>query len=212
MNALDHWFTTEILPHSISLVRYLHRIWRDESEIYDLQQEIFTRIYENAKNTPRALPTADKAKNLLFVTARHLIFDRVRHERIVSIDYTQDLEELNVLIDEVSPERRLSARQELRRLSVALDQLPDPCRTAIWLKRVEDLSQREIAARLQISEGALEGYLSRGMRALAKAMFTSRIESPRFPIHHTAHRRAESCDDVLMPALFCYDRRESVRV
>jgi RNA polymerase sigma-70 factor (ECF subfamily) len=177
MNPVDQWFTAEILPHAASLLRYLHRIWRDESEVYDLRQEIFIRIYENAKTTPRDLPTAIKAKNLLFVTARHLISDRIRHERIVSIDYTQDLEVLNVLIDEISPEQRLSARQELRRLSDALDRLPDPCRTAIWLKRVEGLTQREIADRLRISEGSLEGYLTRGVRALTKAVFGNRVES-----------------------------------
>jgi RNA polymerase sigma-70 factor (ECF subfamily) len=177
MNSVDQWFTAEILPHAASLVHYLRRIWRDESEVYDLRQEIFIRIYENAQITQRDLPTETKAKNLLFVTARHLISDRIRHERIISIDYTQDLDGLNVLIDEISPERRLSARQELRRLSEALDQLPDPCRTAIWLKRVEGLSQREIAARLGISEGSLEGYLTRGVRALTKAVFGNRVES-----------------------------------
>jgi RNA polymerase sigma-70 factor (ECF subfamily) len=97
--------------------------------------------------------------------------DRVRRERIVSIDYTQDVEYLNVLVDEVSPERRLSARQELRRLSEALDKLSDNCRSVIWLRRVEGLSQRDTAERLEMTEGALEGYLSRGMRTLAKVVF-----------------------------------------
>jgi RNA polymerase sigma factor (sigma-70 family) len=177
MNLIDKWFTAEILPHAASLVRYLHRIWRDEAEVYDMRQEIFIRIYENAKTSSRDLPTQAKAKNLVFVTARHLISDRIRRRRIISIDYTQDLDSLNVLIDELSPERRLSARQELRRLSEALDRLPDPCRTAIWLKRVEGLTQREIADRLRISEGSLEGYLTRGVRALTKAVFGSRGES-----------------------------------
>ena len=80
-------------------------------------------------------------------TARNLLIDKVRHERIVSIDFTQDFEALNVLIDEVTPERRLSARQELRRLANALDGLSNDCRAVLWMRRVEGLSQREAARR-----------------------------------------------------------------
>ena len=171
MSPLDQWFANEILPHEASLVRYLRRVWRDQAEVPDLRQEIYVRVYENAGRTPRSLPTLAKAKSLLFVTARHLITDLIRRERIVSIDYSQDLEALNVLIDEISPEHRLSARQELRQLSEALDRLSDNCRAVVWLRRVEGLSQKDAAERLGMNEGALEGYMVRGLRALTKAVF-----------------------------------------
>jgi RNA polymerase sigma factor (sigma-70 family) len=166
MNSLDEWFATQILPHEAALMRYLARTWRNQAEIPDIRQETYTRVFESAI---KRLPESPKA--FLFVTARNLLVDRVRRERIVSIDYTQDVESLNVLADEMSPEHRLSARQELRRLSEALDTLSDNCRAVIWLRRVEGLSQREAAERLGMTEGALEGYLSRGLRTLAKVVF-----------------------------------------
>ena len=165
-NPLDQWFAAEILPHEASLVRYLYRVWPNRAEVPDLRQEIYIRVYESATRTLPALP-----KSFLFATARNLLTDRIRRERIVSIDYTQDLDALNVLVDEISPEQRLSARQELRRLSEALDALSDNCRAVIWLRRVEGLSQKEAARRLGMKEGALEGYVSRGVRALTKAVF-----------------------------------------
>jgi len=97
----------------------------------------------------------------------------VRRERIVSIDYTQDLDALNVLVDDITPEHRLSAREELGRLSEALDALPDDCRDVVWLRRVEGLPQREAARLLGMHEGTLESHLCRGVRALARAMFGS---------------------------------------
>jgi RNA polymerase sigma factor (sigma-70 family) len=166
MNPLDHWFATHILPHERALIRYLARVWHNAAEIPDLRQEIYARVFKSAMN---GLP--DSPKSFLFQVARNLLADRARRERIVSIDYTQDLEGLNVLVDELSPERRLSARQELRRLSEALDSLNDTCRAVIWLRRVEGLSQQEAAARLGMNEGTLESNLSRGIRALAKAVF-----------------------------------------
>ena len=166
MSPLDKWFATQILPHEAALMRYLVRIWRNQAEIPDIRQEIYARVFESAI---KRLPESPKA--FLFVTARNFLADRVRRERIVSIDYTQDVDPLNVLVDEVSPEDRLSARQELRRLSEAFDKLSDNCRSVLWLRRVEGLSQREAAERLGMTEGALEGYLSRGLRTLTKVVF-----------------------------------------
>lgn len=164
--VVDRWFVTEILPLEGALTRYLRRAWRDAADVSDLRQEVYVRVYESAF---ASLPRSPRA--FLFTTARNLLADRVRRERIVSIDYTQDLDALNVLVDELSPESRLSARQELRRLAEALDSLSDPCREVIWLRRVEGLSQREAAQRLDMQEGTLESHLCRGIRALAKAVF-----------------------------------------
>ncbi len=160
--ALEHWFAAEILPHEAALVRYLNRVWRSPAEVPDLRQETYIRVYESAaKSRPRS------AKSLLFTTARNLMFDRMRRERIVSIGYTQDPGFLDVSVDELSPERRLSARQELQCLAEAFEQLPEMTRAAIWLRRVEGLSQRQAAQSLGIEEGALEGHMCRGLRSLA---------------------------------------------
>jgi RNA polymerase sigma factor (sigma-70 family) len=165
-DELNHWFKTEILAHEAALMRYLRRVWRNQAEVPDFRQEIYIRIYESAA---KALPASPKA--FLFTTARNLIADHVRRERVVSIDYTQDLDSLDVLTDDISPEHRLSARQELTRLCAALDQLSDVCRNVIWLRRVEGLSQKEAAERLGMPEGTLESHLCRGVRALMKTVF-----------------------------------------
>jgi RNA polymerase sigma factor (sigma-70 family) len=168
ISALDRWFATEILPHEGVLVRYLTRVWPNSAEVPDLRQDIYVRVYESARAT---LPTSPKA--FLFTTARNLMTDRVRHSRVVSIDSTQDVEILNLLVDEISPERRLGARQELRSLAHAFDTLSEKCRNVVWLRRVEGLSQRQTAQRLGLNEGAVESQLARGMRVLALAIFGS---------------------------------------
>jgi RNA polymerase sigma-70 factor (ECF subfamily) len=101
----------------------------------------------------------------------------MRRDRIVSIDYTQDLNSLDVSVDELSPERRLNARQELQCLAEAFDRLPKMTRAAIWLRRVEGLSQRQAAQSLGIEEGALEGHMCRGLRSLANAIL-SKLTAP----------------------------------
>ena len=163
---LDNWFIREILVHEAALARYLARCWRHRDELVDLRQEVYARVYEAAG---RSLPTQPKA--FLFATARHLITDRLRRVRVVSIEPMGDFEPSHVLIDEVSPERWSGGRQMLARIADAFDRLPDRCREVVWLRRVEELSQKEVAVRLGISEKTVEKHIAKGMRLLAGHMY-----------------------------------------
>jgi RNA polymerase sigma-70 factor (ECF subfamily) len=98
--------------------------------------------------------------------------DRVRRERIVSIQAGGENEYLNVLIDEISPEQRVGANQELARLARAFDRLSPKCREVMWLRRVKELSQKEVAARLALAEKTVEKHLRSGARLLAHYMST----------------------------------------
>jgi len=163
----DDWFVREILVHERALALFLQRSWAHRDELHDLRQEVYARVYEAAS---RSRPTAPKA--FLFATARHLMTDRLRRSRVVSIEPVGDFESSNVyLIDEVSPERWMGTRQALARLAEALDRLPDRCREVVWLRRVEELPQKGVAERLGISEKTVEKHLAKGMRLLADHLY-----------------------------------------
>ena len=164
--SLDAWFASEILVHEQALSYFLRRCWPHRDELHDLRQEVYVRVYEAAG---KALPTTPKA--FLFATARHLMADRVRRSRVVSIEAVGDFESLNVLIEEVTPERWSSGRQTLKRLTEAFDRLPDRCREVVWLRRVEELPQKEVAMRLGISEKTVEKHVAKGVRLLAEHFY-----------------------------------------
>ena len=164
--SLDAWFASEILVHEQALSYFLRRCWPNRDELHDLRQEVYVRVYEAAG---KALPTTPKA--FLFATARHLLADRVRRSRVVSIEAVGDFESLNVLIEEVTPERWSSGRQTLKRLAEAFDRLPDRCREVVWLRRVDELPQKEVAMRLGISEKTVEKHVAKGMRLLAEYFY-----------------------------------------
>lgn len=165
-DSLDDWFETEVLRHEASLTRYLRRAWSNPHDVADLRQEVYVRVYESAA---RQLPDAPRA--FLLTTARNLIFDRIRRERIVSIELTQDFEYPSVLVEGISPEQRVTARQELGRLADAIDQLSANCRSVVWLRRVDGLSQREVAEKLGMQEGTVASHLARGLKVLTRVVF-----------------------------------------
>jgi RNA polymerase sigma factor (sigma-70 family) len=174
--SLDSWFKREILLHEQILMRFLARVWPRRDELSDIRQESYARVYEAAQ---KARPQAAKA--FLFTTARHLMADRIRRERIVSITAGGENDYLDVLIDEISPEQRVSANQELMRLAHAFDRLSPNCREVIWLRRVKELPQREVAHRMGLAEKTIEKHLRQGVRLLANYMRTHTLISRALP-------------------------------
>jgi RNA polymerase sigma-70 factor (ECF subfamily) len=82
------------------------------------------------------------------------------------------------LIEEISPVRWFSGGQILKRLAEAFDLLPDRCREVVWLRRVDELSQREVAMRLGISEKTVEKHVAKGMRLMAGYFYGGGAEAP----------------------------------
>jgi RNA polymerase sigma factor (sigma-70 family) len=164
--SLDVWFKREILVHEAALMRYLRRTWRVPHEVCDLRQEIYVRVYQAAMRSRLTAP-----KSFLFTTARHLMADHIRRRRVVAIDTVGDFDALNVPVEQNSPEAHTSAHQDLRRLAKALDSLPNKCREVVWLRRVDELSQKEVAARLRVTQKTVEKHVMKGMKLLAEALF-----------------------------------------
>lgn len=163
MNAaeLEAWFAREVLPLEASLMQFLRHNWRDRSDIEDLRQEIYVRVCEAAENE---LPKS--ARSFVFAIARNLLIDLVRREQIVPIEAVADLDLLSVEGDVPLPDRSAIAKDELRRLQNALDQLPPRHREAVILGRIEGLNGRQIAQRMGIAETTASQHLKLGMYAL----------------------------------------------
>lgn len=162
-DSLDDWFRREILVYEASLTRYLHRAWRHSQDVADLRQEIYVKVYEAAATARPQSP-----KSFLFTTAQHLVISRFRRTRVVSIESVGDFDDLSVSQEELSPERRLDARQQLRRLAEVMNRLPPKCRQVIWLRRIDELPQKEVAERLGISVRTVESHILKGMRLLTE--------------------------------------------
>ncbi|HSZ73998.1 MAG TPA: RNA polymerase sigma factor [Rhizomicrobium sp.] len=170
-SALKDWFVREVLPLESALMQYLQNSCRDKTEIADLRQEVYVRVYEAAREQiPRP------ARPFVFTVARNLLINRVRRERIVTMESVVDLDALDVAIDMPGPDRSAIARDELRRLQLAIERLPARCREAVTLGRIEGLSGQEIARRMGISEAAVSKHLAIGMNALANILYGERSE------------------------------------
>jgi len=163
---VELWFVREVLPLEASLMRFLRNSYRKPGELADLRQDIYAELIETAQTK---IP--DPTKPFVFALARNVLVSRMRRERIVPMETMSDLENLALASEAPPPDRTVIARDELRHLRGAIDQLPPRCREAVMLARIEGLSGREIAARLNLSESTVSHYVKDGMRKLANLLY-----------------------------------------
>ena len=163
--ALKECFSQEIFPLEAALTQYLRSNWRDQAEVADLRQEIYAKIYAAARER---LP--QQARPFLFTTARNHLINSAKRAQVVSLDYVADLEAATAAVDDHTPERQLSARDELRRVQAGLERLPPRCREVVELRKIDGLSTREAAERLRVGIDTIERQMMHGMRALIDFM------------------------------------------
>ncbi len=164
-DAVSKWFVCEILPLEPQLKSYLRRNWKNASDLNDLRQEIYVRTFDAAR---AKIP--ENAKRFLFMTARNLLIDLLRHQQVVPMEAVADVEALELASDAAGPDQIAAAHDEARRLRRALDRLSPRARQAVVLTYMEDLRASEIAKRMGISRSTVSTHLANGLRALVELL------------------------------------------
>ncbi len=165
------WFTEEVQVHKTALLAWLHGKFPEASDLDDIAQEALTRVWR--ARTHSAVPAP---KALLFAIARNLALDQVRRKQVADIKPLAEMATLYVYEDGPSPAETTAHKQELELLTQAIQSLPDRCRQVLTLRKIYGLSQKEIAAQLDISEHTVEAQVANGMRRCSA--FLSRFDLP----------------------------------
>jgi RNA polymerase sigma factor (sigma-70 family) len=164
-NEIIAWVGSNIVPHEADLRSRLRRMSVSEHEIGDIVQDAYVKISQLA-----SIDHIRDGRAYLFQTARTVLLQKVRRERIVRIEALTEVEALGLQDDDPGPERRASARQELERVQSLISALPDRCREIFELRRIQGVPQREIARLMDLPEHTIEAQATRGLKLLLKAI------------------------------------------
>jgi RNA polymerase sigma factor (sigma-70 family) len=160
---LDVWYREEVAVHEPALRAYLRRAFPVVTDVDNLVQESFVRVVHARRNG-----AVEKARGYLFTTARHLALELLRRRKIISIDSIAEIEALPISTDEPGVPEKVGLKLDLELLTQAIQALPERCRAVLTLRKIEGLSQREIATRLGIAEHTVEAQVANGMRRCAQ--------------------------------------------
>lgn len=180
-NQLVAWVGSHILPHERRLRTWLRAAF-PAVDVDDVVQETYCRIAGLDRYDHIADP-----RRYLFRTARNVVLEQVRRDRVVSIEAASGLAELELAPEEgQSPEEIVASRHALRRIEALIDALPDRARQVFRLRKIEGVAQREIAARLRIPETAVENDVARGLRRILDQL--TEEEKAELPIRRRPSR------------------------
>lgn len=159
------WVAGNVLPHEAALRARLRRMAATRDEIDDIVQDAYLNIARL-----ESVAHIRDGRAYLFTTARMVLLQRIRRDRIVRIDSLTEMQALTLEDDDPGPERHTGARRELDRVRRLIDDLPGRCREIFELRRVQGVPQREIAQRLGIPEHTVEQQAIRGLKLILQAL------------------------------------------
>ncbi len=163
--ARAEWLETECLPHRPWLLNWVARRFPHEPDLDDIVQESFERVLGR-----RDVGAIDNVRGYLGRTAHSILLSRVRRRQLVEFQLCGDLDALGKRCPSPLPDEQVAARGDLDKAGAVLAALPKRTREIVLLRRLDEVSQRDTAARIGISTSAVEKHLRRGVRALREQL------------------------------------------
>lgn len=136
------------------------KILRGEDDAKDIVQEVFVSFLHKGRD----LQLTTSLASYLYAATRYKVLDRIKHLQVKD-QYLNSLgdfaEAAHTLTDD-----RLLEKEFVARMEKAIQQLPDKMRVVFELSRHEDLSHKEIARLLNISDKTVKKQISNALKVL----------------------------------------------
>lgn len=150
--------------HFIRLLNIAHKKTGQLEAAQELVQDVFMGLYQQLPH----LDVHTKLENYLFIALRNRIFNyhrqllsQLRKEQAFIQDQPYITQENNTLLELKELEARMQA---------GIRELPPQCRTVFLLSREDHCSNKEVAARLNISVNTVEQHMRKALRILRASL------------------------------------------
>ncbi len=168
-------FSRLVEAYSSKIYRLAIKMLNQQQDAEDVLQETFLKAYRGLKS----FDGRSKISTWLFriATNEALMLLRRKHPDFVSIDEPVETEEgeqepLQIVDWCCLPEEELLSEESKTRLDAAVQKLPASLRVVFILRDINDLSTRETADVLNLSETAVKTRLSRARMRLREELST----------------------------------------
>jgi RNA polymerase sigma factor (sigma-70 family) len=165
-----------------ALTRLVARIVGPHS-IEDIVQETFIRSYEASRKQ-----TINHPRSFMWKIAKNLALNHLQNANNKLTINVADFGDPDVYLptEVVEAELEFESRERFLVFCRAVQRLPLQCRRVFILKKVYGLPQKEIAARLEISESTVEKQVAKGLLVCAEYM-----AEMGYPVNEGRQRRKQ---------------------
>ncbi|WP_129778618.1 RNA polymerase sigma factor [Peristeroidobacter soli] len=136
------------------LIGFLEIRWLSRQEAREVAQEAYVRLLSVDVRGVKSL------ESYLFKTAANIAIDRRRRDGLRE-RRAEELPVFSDLVDNRTPERRISGEQALLRLQHLISALPAKCQLAFVLNQIVGEDFQQVAERMGLSEDMVRKYVKR---------------------------------------------------
>jgi len=160
--AFERFFKT----YFKSLYRYAFTMLQDEVIAEEAVQDVFYKIWE--RHELLAIHTSLKA--FLYKSVYHQCLNQMKQQK----RKTENEEELRYLNRERQSDDHAATRVQVSelqlQLQLAMNALPEQCRTIFYMSRFDELKYREIAERMDLSIKTVEAQMTKALKILREKL------------------------------------------
>jgi RNA polymerase sigma-70 factor (family 1) len=169
-NGDETAFRKIVETHQDYIYRLTFRYLGNQQDAEETTQDVFIRLYQSRNSyKPRA-----KLSTYLYRIAINLSLNRIRDRKRrawISLESLKKKEqEILFSKEDQNPDRMMDLKEQQQIIQSTIDGLPENQRTALILKRFEELPYSKIADIMRISVSAVEALLYRARQNLQKRL------------------------------------------
>lgn len=146
--------------HFKSLHSYACNIIKDEAEAEEIVQQVFFKLWDRAEN----LSITGSVTAYLYRAVHNASLNFLKHLKVRSGYHLHVAYSMKNESDNAS--KKLAAAELEKKLHVAMNELPEQCRTIFQMSRFDEMKYREIAEQLNISVKTVENQMGKALRIL----------------------------------------------
>lgn len=146
--------------YSKRLYAYSIQFTKSSEEAEEIVQDVFVNLWKNKEN----IRQNDTLESFLFIMAKHLLINAYRSmiNHPVYEEYIYHLDKLSIN----NTYQNIEYDEFVRKLEREISKLPPTQQKVIRLSRLQELSNKEVAERLSLSEQTVKNQLSLGLKTL----------------------------------------------
>lgn len=146
-----------------AVCKTIRRFIRETNTVEDLAQDVFVRFWE--KRHKIEIKTSIGA--YLYRMAINEALTYIRKQKRFQED---NIDDFSFSSNESSTDQVMEGEELKVKIKRAIDSLPPKCRTVFLLSRYEELSYKEIAAKLEISVKTVENQMGKALRVMREKL------------------------------------------
>jgi RNA polymerase sigma-70 factor (ECF subfamily) len=113
----------------------------------DLTQDVFMKVWDKREDIQQ-----ETVKSYLYTIANNMLLNKLRHSKVVMNFAEKNKDKRN----EQSPQYALEEKEFRKELEATIGNMPEKQREVFLMNRIEELTYKEIASRLELSVKAVE--------------------------------------------------------